>query len=46
MQHPPYSPDLAPSDYHLFQSLPNNLDGKRFDSVDVIDVEDFFENVS
>ena len=27
--HPPYSPDLAPSDYHLFQSLQNFLDGKK-----------------
>jgi histone-lysine N-methyltransferase SETMAR len=21
LSHPPYSPDLAPSDYHLFRSL-------------------------
>ena len=26
--HPPYSPDLASSDYHLFRSLQNSLDGK------------------
>ena len=32
MPHPPYSPDLAPSDYHLFRSLQNNLNGKIFDS--------------
>jgi histone-lysine N-methyltransferase SETMAR len=25
--HPPYSSDLAPSDYHLFRSLSNNLLG-------------------
>ncbi|GFY35292.1 histone-lysine N-methyltransferase SETMAR [Trichonephila clavipes] len=25
---PPYSPDLAPSDYHLFHSLDNHLLGK------------------
>jgi hypothetical protein len=25
LPHPPYSPDLAPSDYHLFSSLSNNL---------------------
>jgi histone-lysine N-methyltransferase SETMAR len=28
--HPPYSPDIAPSDYHLFRSLKNFLRGKRF----------------
>ena len=28
--HPPYSPDLAPSDYHLFLSLQNFLKGKKF----------------
>jgi histone-lysine N-methyltransferase SETMAR len=28
--HPPYSPDLAPSDYHLFQSLKNFLRGQNF----------------
>lgn len=28
--HPPYSPDIASSDYHLFQSLENNLNGKKF----------------
>lgn len=25
--HPPYSPDHAPSDYHLFRSLQNSLNG-------------------
>jgi len=24
LDHPPYSPDLAPSDYHLFSGLKNN----------------------
>lgn len=32
LMHPPYSPDLAPSDYHLFQSLQNFLNGVKFDS--------------
>ena len=32
MPHPPYSPDLVPSDYHLFPSLQNHLNGKTFDS--------------
>ena len=30
MLHPPYSPDLAPSDYYLFRSLQNSLNGKTF----------------
>ena len=30
--HPPYSPDLAPTDYHLFHSLDNHLRGKSFTS--------------
>ena len=30
LPHPPYSPDLAPSDYYLFRSLQNFLDGKTF----------------
>jgi len=28
--HPPYSPDLAPSDYHLFGPLKGHLGGTRF----------------
>ena len=32
MPHPPYGPDPAPSDYHLFHSLQNYLNGKTFDS--------------
>jgi len=31
MVHPPYSPDLTPSDYHLFLHLKEFLGGKRFD---------------
>ena len=31
MHHPSESPDLAPSDYHLFRSLKNHLNGKTFD---------------
>ncbi|GFV05780.1 histone-lysine N-methyltransferase SETMAR [Trichonephila clavipes] len=29
-QHPPYSPDLAPSDYHLFTAMKKWLGGKHF----------------
>ncbi|XP_076381130.1 histone-lysine N-methyltransferase SETMAR-like [Megalopta genalis] len=34
MSHPPYSPDLAPTDYHLFLSLQNFLHGKNFSNDD------------
>ena len=30
LKHPPYSPDLAPSDYHLFRSMQNALLHKKF----------------
>jgi hypothetical protein len=30
LPHPPYSPDLAPSDYHLFGPMKRILGGKRF----------------
>ena len=32
VKHPPYSPDLAPSDYRLFPKLKEHLRGKRFPS--------------
>ena len=30
MEHPSYSPDLAPSDYHLFGPLKTHLGGRHF----------------
>jgi histone-lysine N-methyltransferase SETMAR len=30
LPHPPYSPTEAPSDYHLFRSLSNKLEGEKF----------------
>ena len=36
MPHPPYSPEIAPSNYHLFSSLQNHLDRKTFDSNEAI----------
>ena len=30
LEHPAYSPDLTPSDYHLFGPLKNALRGRRF----------------
>ncbi|GFU42902.1 histone-lysine N-methyltransferase SETMAR [Trichonephila clavipes] len=32
LMHPPYSPDLAPSDYHLFLALQNFLSDKKLGS--------------
>ena len=34
--HPPYSPDLAPSDFHLFRLLKDSLRGWVFESDEVI----------
>ncbi|KAG6794323.1 transposase [Apis mellifera caucasica] len=36
LSHSPYSPDLAPSDYFLFRSLQNSLNGKNFNTDDDI----------
>ncbi|WKY15001.1 hypothetical protein Q1695_000485 [Nippostrongylus brasiliensis] len=43
--HPPYSPDLAPSDYHLFRSLKNHIAGKKFRNEEDVKtaVNTFFE---
>ena len=30
LQHPPYSPDLSPCDYHVFGTLKKSLKGRRF----------------
>ena len=32
LDHPPYSPDLVPSDYHLFHGLKEQLKGRHFSS--------------
>jgi len=36
LQHPPYSPDLAPSDFHFFDSL-KHLSGERFPDHDAVE---------
>lgn len=37
LPHPPYSPDIAPSDYHLFRSLQNHIREKTFNDDDDIE---------
>lgn len=32
LPHPPYLPDIAPSDYHLFRSMTHGLSEQRFHS--------------
>ncbi len=45
--HPPYSPDLAPSDYHLFPNLKQALGGKRFESDEQVEmwVNEYFRKL-
>ena len=45
LQHPPYSPDLAPSKYWLFANLKRMFQGKRFGSDEEVisETEVYFE---
>ena len=36
LPHPPYSPDVAPSDYHLFRSMAHDLAHQRFYSYEEV----------
>jgi len=36
LPHPPYSPDMAPSDFFLFPRMKRNLKGKRFADVEEV----------
>ena len=36
LPHPPYSPDIAPSDYHLFRSLQHLLNDKTFTDMNAL----------
>lgn len=44
LPHPAYSPDLAPSDYHLFSSMENALKQQQFTSFENVQnwIENFF----
>lgn len=46
LPHPPHSPDLAPSDYHLFPFLKGWLGGQRFDDDEelISAVNNWFQN--
>jgi histone-lysine N-methyltransferase SETMAR len=39
LDHPPYSSDLAPSDFNLFLHLKKHLAGKNFDDDDEVQEE-------
>ncbi|EFN73996.1 Histone-lysine N-methyltransferase SETMAR, partial [Camponotus floridanus] len=43
LPHPPYSPDLVPSNYHLFRSLQNSLNRRRFSEEDKRHLKQFFD---
>ena len=36
LSHPSYSPDLAPSDYHLFGFVKDQLHGQRYETTEAI----------
>lgn len=48
MAHPPWSPDIAPSDYYLFSNLQLHLKGAIFNSAEeaICGVDDFFNSRS
>ena len=39
LPHPPYSPDLAPSDYHLFLALDNHMRNRQFQTREELERE-------
>ena len=47
LNHPSYSPDIAPSDYHLFSNLKGSLRGQTFSSDDEVisNVEDYLNDL-
>ena len=46
--HPPYSPDLAPSDFFLFGFIKSKLLGAKFDTVEDLKeaIEGILEDIS
>ena len=46
LDHPPFSPDLAPSDYFLFPSMKKHIAGRHYRSDEEVisTVEEFFRD--
>ena len=46
LPHPPYSPDLAPTDFHIFRSLQHYLAGQHFKTRDEVKkcIDDFIDS--
>ena len=46
MLHPPYSPDLSPTDFHLFLSLDNHMKNRTFNIENDLkmEVHNFFQS--
>ena len=45
LEHPPYSPDLAPSDFHVFKRLKNDLRELQFNDVGSVKLHKYFEKL-
>ena len=45
LPHPPYSPDITPSDYHPFRALQYFLVSKKFENIDILknSLENYFK---
>jgi len=48
LDHPPYSPNLSPSGFHLFIHLKKHLAGKKFDDNDEVqeDIMTWFKGLA
>lgn len=48
LPHPPYSPDLAPSDFYLFRALQQFIKEKKYENIEDIknDISSFFQSKS
>lgn len=46
LEHPPYSPDISPSDFYLFRALEHWLRGKKFITIEEMreSLREFFDS--